>query len=99
MKHKHFLRLTRATKVTKRSKGTISKAISSGRLSYVEKNDNGYKIDASELFRVFPKKPIDTGSKDHLETYNDTRETAMKIIELEGRLSLERKKKKYIKTK
>lgn len=41
-----------------RSKGSLSKALSSGRMSYVEKTANGYVIDTSELFRVFPPKPI-----------------------------------------
>jgi len=37
------------------AKSTISKALSSGKLSYREKNTDGYKIDPAELFRVFPK--------------------------------------------
>ncbi len=37
------------------AKSTISKALSSGKLSYREKNPEGYKIDPAELFRVFPR--------------------------------------------
>ncbi|MCI0468319.1 MAG: hypothetical protein L0Y57_15185 [Beijerinckiaceae bacterium] len=42
------------------AKSTISKALSSGKLSYREKNPEGYKIDPAELFRVFPPKPAAT---------------------------------------
>ncbi len=47
--------LTQAAKAVGKSKPTISKAIKTGRLS-AEKIGNGYQIDASELFRVYPKK-------------------------------------------
>lgn len=39
------------------SKATLSKAVKSGRLSYVSKSTAGYEIDPAELFRVFPPKP------------------------------------------
>lgn len=39
------------------SKATLSKAVKSGRLSYVAKSPAGYEIDPAELFRVFPPKP------------------------------------------
>ncbi len=46
--------LSQAAKESKKSKSTISEAISSGRLSAF-KDDNGhYQIDPSELFRVYP---------------------------------------------
>lgn len=46
--------LGEAAKVTGKSKATISKAIKSGRLS-AEKGDTGaFKIDPSELQRVYP---------------------------------------------
>jgi hypothetical protein len=50
-----YLSLGQAAKEAGVAKSTISKALSSGKLSYSEKSTAGYKIDPAELFRVFPK--------------------------------------------
>ena len=50
-----YLSLGKAAKEAGVAKSTISKALSSGKLSYWEKNSDGYKIDPAELFRVYPK--------------------------------------------
>ena len=50
-----FFTLSQAAKEAGVSKATISRSLNSGRLSYVEKTKSGYKIDSSELFRVFPR--------------------------------------------
>src|SRR3984893_16392941 len=50
-----YLSLGRAAKEAGVAKSTISKALSSGKLSYREKNSDGYQIDPAELFRVYPK--------------------------------------------
>ena len=50
-----YLSLGKAAKEAGVAKSTISKALSSGKLSYREKNRDGYKIDPAELFRVYPK--------------------------------------------
>jgi hypothetical protein len=50
-----YLSLGKATKEAGIAKSTSSNALSSGKLSYREKNPDGYKIDPAELFRVFPK--------------------------------------------
>jgi Fic family protein len=63
-----YLTLGQASKETGISKPTLSKALKSGRLSYVEKTSAGYKIDPAELFRVFPKQPQETVSSEHLDT-------------------------------
>jgi hypothetical protein len=60
--------MTKGAELAGVSKGTVSKALKSGRLSYAEKTDNGYLIDTSELFRVFPPKQKETVS----ETRSDT---------------------------
>jgi hypothetical protein len=52
--------MTKGAELVGLSKGTLSKALKSGRLSYAEKTDNGYLIDTSELFRVFPPKQPET---------------------------------------
>lgn len=46
--------MTKAASLAGVSKATLSKALKTGRLSYVEKTATGYLIDTSELFRVFP---------------------------------------------
>ena len=51
-----YLSLGQAAREAGVAKSTISKALSSGKLSYREKSSEGYKIDPAELFRVFPKK-------------------------------------------
>ena len=54
MHEQAFFTLGEAAKATGKSKGTISNAVKSGRLSVHEKTENGFRIAASELFRVFP---------------------------------------------
>jgi len=62
--------MTKGAELAGVSKGTVSKAIKSGRLSYTEKTDNGYLIDTAELFRVFPPKKPETVDGSRLETPN-----------------------------
>ncbi len=54
MHEQAFFTLGEASKATGKSKATLSNAVKSGRLSVHEKTDRGYRIAASELFRVFP---------------------------------------------
>jgi hypothetical protein len=79
MKNTVYLSLNEAAKQTERSKGTISKALSSGKLSYISKIKGRYQIDPSELFRVFPPKQNKSGSGVQLETQG---ETVNELIEL-----------------
>jgi len=68
-----------------KSKATISKAIKSGRIS-AEKQPNGsYKIDPSELHRVYPPTPS-TVESERQETPNSTVDKLRETIELEVRL-------------
>lgn len=62
------LTLGQASKETGVSKGTLSKALKSGRLSYVSKTAAGYEIDPAELFRVFPPKQREPVSGERSET-------------------------------
>ena len=57
--------MTKGAELAGVSKGTVSKALKSGRLSYAEKTDNGYLIETSELFRVFPPKQPETVETAH----------------------------------
>lgn len=83
-----YLSLNQAAKETGKGKGTISKAISSGKLSVVSKDGNSYKIDPAELFRVFPKNSVTTSNQNHLETPSDHPETTIENIRLKAELDV-----------
>ena len=72
--------LTAAAKEASVSKGTISKAIKSGRLSGDRQEDGSFQIDASELFRVFPRKLEETRSG----TNKKPSETVSRVMETGG---------------
>ncbi len=73
--------MTKGAELAGVSKGTVSKALKSGRLSYAEKTENGYLIDTSELFRVFPPKQPETVEPTRPETGKGNVET---LIETGG---------------
>ena len=73
-----FLTLGQAAKETGVSKATIFKALKSGKLSFVEKTQAGYKIDPAELFRVFqPGASVvrENGENERLRTAENEAET------------------------
>jgi predicted RNase H-like nuclease (RuvC/YqgF family) len=49
------------------SKGAISKAIKSGKMSVHDKTKAGFQLDPAEVLRVFPKK-TETSTNEQLET-------------------------------
>jgi hypothetical protein len=67
-----YMSLGQAAKEAGMSKATISKALKSGRLSYVSKSSAGFQIDPAELFRVFPPKPLATVDSERSETPVET---------------------------
>ena len=79
--------MTKGAELAGVSKGTVSKALKSGRLSYAEKTDNGYLIETSELFRVFPPKP-ETPAKPEIETPQRKQETPMETVGLQREIQL-----------
>lgn len=86
-----YLTLGQAARETGKSKSVISKAISTGQLSTISKDDSGYKIDPAELFRVFPQGgPENTKNdkKERLETPTGKLENTYKIKELELKLEV-----------
>ncbi len=84
--------LGQAAKATGKSKSTILRAIRESRLSYVGKNNKGYEIEPSELFRVFPKNDSQNSQSNNLEQS----ETAMKQSWLEEKVALlERRAEEY----
>lgn len=78
-----FLSLGQAAEACGRAKSTISKALSSGELSYVEKTKKGYKIDPAELFRVFPNKRSEETAVEQSETLKETVENSALQASLE----------------
>lgn len=78
-----YLTLGEASKETGVQKSTLSKALKSGKLSYVEKTSSGYKIEPSELFRIYPRKPKETVSDTVVDKRPDTLETTPDFIRLQ----------------
>ena len=66
---------------------TIKKAIDNGNLSVAEKTSRGFKIDASELFRVFPRKTIERSQSVRIEQ-TETVENSKEIQALERTLKV-----------
>ncbi len=52
--------LSQAAREARVSKSTLSKALSTGRMSAERLPDGSFRIEASELFRVFPRRPVET---------------------------------------
>jgi hypothetical protein len=80
--------MTKGAELAGVSKGTVSKALKSGRLSYAEKTDNGYLIDTSELFRVFPPKQKETVEDSRSDTLAGNRETLINSGGLQREIEL-----------
>lgn len=60
--------LNEASRLTGKSKSVISNALKNGVLSYVSRDVTGYRIDTSELFRVYsrrtPKRTVERRSSE-----------------------------------
>jgi len=67
-----YMTLSQAAKETGKSKGTLSKALKEGKISYIEKSDLGYKIDPAELFRVYPRNRNNPDQIEQLATHLKT---------------------------
>ncbi len=65
------------------SKATISKALKTGRLSYVSKSPAGYEIDPAELFRVFTPKTLVTVESERSQTLVETGKSQADVFELQ----------------
>lgn len=91
-----YLTLGAAAKETGKSKGTISKYLKNGKLSYHSKDDKGYKIDPAELFRVFPKIEQETGTSERLETPSEPYNLHLENMKLELELEVARKEIKQL---
>jgi excisionase family DNA binding protein len=87
--------LGEAAKATGKSKTTVQRAISKGKIS-ADKIGSGYSIDPSELHRVFPMQQVDPIARDTdmdtsrpNETHSSTSVLRVRIEALEAMLSRE----------
>jgi hypothetical protein len=78
-----YLSLGQAAKEAGMSKATISKALKTGRLSYVSKSTAGFQIDPAELFRVFAPKPLLTVESERSQTPVETGKSQADVLELQ----------------
>lgn len=62
-----YLTLGQAAEMCGWSKGAISKAIKSGKMSVHDKTTAGFQLDPAEVLRVFPVK-VETGQNEQSET-------------------------------
>ncbi len=77
--------LGEAAKASGKSKATISKAIKSGRLSAVRQDTGVFRIEAAELYRVYPK-TVDGNHGRTPKTVAQTPENTPSVRELQARL-------------
>lgn len=79
-----YISLNEAASRSGRAKSTISKALKSGKLSYVSKDPQtgAYEIDPAEVDRVFPRKQ-GTAKSDQLETPRNPTENSILQVKLE----------------
>lgn len=87
MENGTYFTIGQAAKETGKAKSTIKKSIDSGELSVSEKTARGFKIEASELFRVFPRK-IENRSESAPIEQIETREEHIKNSILKAKLEL-----------
>lgn len=79
--------LGEAAKAVGKSKGTISKAIKTGRISATKLDNGSYSIEAVELHRVYPATPSYTGEGEPMETPSERLANDRETIELTARLA------------
>lgn len=83
MANNTYFTIGQAAKETGKAKSTIKKAIDTGEMSVAEKTSRGFKIDAAELFRVFPKR-TENAPIEQTETSNKTIENSILQVKLEA---------------
>lgn len=77
--------LGEAAKATGKSKATISKAIKNGRISAVKDETGTFRIEPSELHRVYSAKPLDEQLETPIEHHDMSANTGI-LKELQARL-------------
>lgn len=86
MKNSTYFTIGQAAKETGKAKSTIKKSIDNGELSVFDKTSRGFKIHASELFRVFPrniKERSGVAPNEQIETNEEHAENSILKAKLE----------------
>ena len=85
MSNSSYISLNEAATLTGRAKSTISKALKSGKMSYVSKDPKtgAYEIDPAEALRVFPKKQ-ETAESYQKETHRNPTENSILQVKLDA---------------
>lgn len=78
-----YLTLGQAAEMTGWSKGSLSKAIKSGKMSVYKKTTAGFQLDPAEVLRVFPKK-TETLVIEQLETQEKHTENSALLGQVEA---------------
>ena len=84
--------LGEAAKAVGKSKATLSKAVKSGRLSAIKKDDGSFSIEAVELHRVYPPAPLETVNSEQKETPRETGVNTPEIMVLQAKLDAARER-------
>lgn len=95
----HFLTLNQAAKEVEKSPSTIHKALKNGKLSYILKDETGYKIDPSELYRVFPKNSRENDIKENYRIKSNSENIQKESVDIRlilQELEHEREKNKLL---
>jgi len=77
--------LGEAAKATGKSKPTIQRAIKSGKISALRKDDGSYDIDPSELHRVFPALPFASNDSETMKQSVPPDETGVLRAKIEAK--------------
>ena len=72
-----------AAKAVGKTKSTITKAISSGKLSAIKNYSGAWEIEVSELHRVYPPALPETGEIERYDTPKETERNSNEIATLE----------------
>jgi len=84
--------LGEAAKAVGKSKATLSKAVKSGRLSAIKKDDGSFSIEVVELHRVYPPAPLETVNSEQKETPRETGVNTPEIMVLQAKLDAARER-------
>ena len=87
MENRTYFTIGQAATETGKAKSTIKKAIDNGELSVAEKTKRGFKIEAAELFRVFPRKTDEQPENTPIEQ-SETAEERIENSILQAKLEL-----------
>jgi hypothetical protein len=86
MKVQKFYTIGQAAEATGKAKSTIKKSIDNSELSVAEKTSRGFKIEASELDRVFPflnDERTEKRTNAQIETGDNTPENSVLSVKVE----------------